>query len=78
MKQIQLSYRQSSFFFCLVHQGKGLTEALRFPWFAAPRQRASTLTQSPKIRDKIRQERNKGSFFLGSTKRYEFSKESLY
>ena len=52
MGQIQLSDRQSSFIFYLVHHGKGRTEA-------APRQSAFTLTQSPKIIAKIRQERNK-------------------
>ena len=59
MKQVQLSDRQSSFIFYLVHQGKGRTEAARLAGFAAPRQSAFTLTQSPKIIAKIRQERNK-------------------
>ena len=59
MAQIQLSVRQSSFIFYLVHQGKGRTEAARLAGFAAPRQSAFTLTQSPKIIAKIRQERNK-------------------
>ena len=59
MKQLQLSDRQSSFIFYLVHQGKGRTEAARLAGFAAPRQSAFTLTQSPKIIAKIRQERNK-------------------
>ena len=59
MGQIQLSDRQSSFIFYLVHQGKGRTEAARLAGFAAPRQSAFTLTQSPKIIAKIRQERNK-------------------
>jgi len=54
-----LSDRQSSFIFYLVHQGKGRTEAARLAGFAAPRQSAFTLTQSPKIIAKIRQERNK-------------------
>ena len=49
MKQVQLSDRQSSFIFYLVHQGKGRTEAARLAGFAAPRQSAFTLTQSPKI-----------------------------
>ena len=53
MKQIQLSDRQSSFIFYLVHQGKGRTEAARLAGFAAPRQSAFTLTQSPKIIAKI-------------------------
>ena len=52
MGQVQLSDRQSSFIFYLVHQGKGRTEA-------APRQSAFNLTQSPKIIAKILQERNK-------------------
>ena len=59
MKQVQLSDRQSSFIFYLVHQAKGRTEAARLAGFAAPRQSAFTLTQSPKIIAKIRQERNK-------------------
>ena len=60
MGQVQLSDRQSSFIFYLVHQGKGRTEAARLAGFAAPRQRSAfTLTQSPKIIAKIRQERNK-------------------
>ena len=59
MAQLQLSDRQSSFIFYLVHQGKGRTEAARLAGFAAPRQSAFTLTQSPKIIAKIRQERNK-------------------
>ena len=59
MWQVQLSDRQSSFIFYLVHQGKGRTEAARLAGFAAPRQSAFTLTQSPKIIAKIRQERNK-------------------
>ena len=58
MGQVQLSDRQSSFIFYLVHQGKGRTEAARLAGFAAPRQSAFTLTQSPKIIAKIRQERN--------------------
>ena len=58
MNQVQLSDRQSSFIFYLVHQGKGRTEAARLAGFAAPRQSAFTLTQSPKIIAKIRQERN--------------------
>jgi len=49
MKQLQLSDRQTSFIFYLVHQGKGRTEAARLAGFAAPRQSAFTLTQSPKI-----------------------------
>ena len=59
MGQIQLSDRQSSFIFYLVHQGKGRTKAARLAGFAAPRQSAFTLTQSPRIIAKIRQERNK-------------------
>ena len=59
MGQVQLSDRQSSFIFYLVHHGKGRTEAARLAGFAAPRQSAFTLTQSPKIIAKIRQERNK-------------------
>ena len=59
MGQVQLSDRQISFIFYLVHQGKGRTEAARLAGFAAPRQSAFTLTQSPKIIAKIRQERNK-------------------
>ncbi len=60
MKQVQLSDRQSSFIFYLVHQGKGRTEAARLAGFAAPRQSAFNLAQSPKIIAKIRQERNNG------------------
>ena len=59
MNQVQISDRQSSFIFYLVHQGKGRTEAARLAGFAAPRQSAFNLTQSPKIIAKIRQERNK-------------------
>ena len=36
MKQLQLSERQSSFIFYLVHQGKGRTEAARLAGFAVP------------------------------------------
>ena len=49
MKHVQLSDRQSSFIFYLVHQAKGRTEAARLAGFAAPRQSGFTLTQSPKI-----------------------------
>ena len=59
MAQIQLLDRQSNFIFYLVHQGKGRTEAARLAGFAAPRQSAFTLTQTPRIITKIRQERNK-------------------
>ena len=59
MGQVQLSDRQSSFIFYLVHQGKGRTEAARLAGFAALRQSSYNLTQSPKIIAKIRQERNK-------------------
>ena len=59
MGQVQLSDRQSSFIYYLVHQGKGRTEAAYLAGFAAPRQSAFTLTQSPKIIAKIRQERDK-------------------
>ena len=59
MKQLQLSDRQSNLIFYLVYQGKGRTEAARLAGFAPPRQSAFTLTQSPKIIAKIRQERNK-------------------
>ena len=41
--------RQRNIIYYLVHQGKGRTEAARFTVFAAPRQSAFTLTQSPKI-----------------------------
>ena len=58
MNQVQLSDRQSSFIFYLVHQGKGRTEAARLAGFAATRQSAFNLTQSPRIIAKIRQERN--------------------
>ena len=54
MKQVQLSDRQSSFIFYLVHEGKGRTEAARLAGFAAPRQSAFNLRQSPKIIAKIR------------------------
>jgi len=53
MAQIQLSDRQSNFIFYLVHQGKGRTEAAGLAGFAAPRQSAFYLTQSPKIIAKI-------------------------
>ncbi len=60
MKQVQLSDRQISFIFSPPpSEGKGRTEAARLAGFAAPRQSAFTLTQSPKIIAKIRQERNK-------------------
>ena len=59
MANVQLSDRLSNFIFYLVHQGKGRTEAARLAGFAAPRQSAFNLTQSPKIIAKIRQERNK-------------------
>jgi len=49
MEQLQLSDWQSSFIFYLVHQGKGHTEAAHLAGFAAPRQSAFTLTQSPKF-----------------------------
>ena len=44
MGQVQLSDRQSSFIYYLVHQGKGRTEAARLAGFAAPRQSASIYT----------------------------------
>jgi len=59
MGQVQISDRQSSFIFYLVHQGKGRTEPARLAGFAAPKQSAFNLTQSPKIIAKIQQERNK-------------------
>ena len=59
MAHLQLSDRQSSFIFYLVNQGKGRTEAARLAGFAAPRQSTFTLTQSPRIINKIREERNK-------------------
>ena len=59
MGQVQLSDRQRSFNFYLVHQGKGRTEAALLAGFAAPRQSAFNLTQQPKIIAKIRQGRNK-------------------
>ena len=59
MAQLQLSDRQSSFIFYLVQQGKNRTEAARLAGFAAPRQSAYTLTSTPRIITKIRQERNK-------------------
>ena len=49
MKHLQISDRQSNFIFYLVHKGKERTEAARLAGFAAPRQSAFTLTQSPKI-----------------------------
>ena len=57
--QVQSSDRQRNIIYYLIHQGKGRTEAVRFAGFAAPRQSAFTLTQSPNIITKIRQERNK-------------------
>ena len=59
MAQLQLSDRQSSFIFYLVHQGKTRTEAARLAGFTVPRQSAFSLTQSPTVIAKIRQERNK-------------------
>jgi len=59
MGQIQSSDRQRNIIYYLVHQGKGRTEAARLAGFAEPRQSAFTLTQSPKIIAKIRQELNK-------------------
>ena len=59
MGQVQLSDRQSSFIFYLVHQGKARTEAAHLAVFAAPRQRAFNLTQSQIIIARIRQELNK-------------------
>ena len=57
--QVKSSDRQRNIIYYLVHQGKGRTEAARLAGFAAPRQSAFTLTQSPNIITKIRQERNK-------------------
>jgi hypothetical protein len=57
--QVQSSDRQRNIIYYLVHHGKGRTEAARLAGFAAPRQSAFTLTQSPNIIIKIRQERNK-------------------
>ena len=59
MKKVLLSDRKSSFIFYLVYQGKGRTAAARLAGFATPKHGAFTLTQSPKIIAKIRQERNK-------------------
>ena len=57
--QVKSSDRQRNIIYYLVHQGKGRTEAARLAGFAAPRQSAFTLKQSPNIITKIRQERNK-------------------
>ena len=59
MGQVQLSGRQSSFIYYLVLQGKVWPEAARLADFAATRKSTFTLTQSPKIIAKIRQEQNK-------------------
>ena len=59
MGQVQSSEMQRNIIFYLVNQGKGCSEAALSAGFAAPRQSAFTLTQSPKIIAKIRQERNK-------------------
>ena len=59
MKQLQISDRQNSFIFYIVHEGKVHTEAARLAGFAAPRQSAFYLTQTPKILAKIQQELNK-------------------
>ncbi len=56
MAQIKLLDIQSTFIIYLHHLGKGRTEAARL---AGPRQGAFTLTQSPRIIEKIWQERNK-------------------
>ena len=49
MGQVQLSDRQSSFIFYLVHQGKGRTEAARLAGFAAPRpEQAVGIQPSPR------------------------------
>ena len=48
MKQLQLSDRQSSFIFYLVHEGKGRTEAARLAGFAAPRQSAFSFNTDTK------------------------------
>ncbi len=61
MKQLQLSDRQSSFIFYLVHQGKGRTEAARLAGFAAPRQSAFNLTQSPNLPPKNNPRSNRGN-----------------
>ena len=59
MGQVQSSDRQRNIIYYLVHQGKGRTEAARLAGFAAPRQSAFNLMQSPNIITKVRQERNK-------------------
>ena len=59
MGQVQSSDRQRNIISYLVHQGKGRTEAARLAGFAAPRQSAFNLMQSPNIITKVRQERNK-------------------
>jgi hypothetical protein len=51
MAQIKLLDIQSTFIIYLHHQGKGRAEAARL---ADPRQSAFTLTQSPRIIEKIR------------------------
>ena len=43
----------------MLHHGKGLTEVVHLTGFAAQMQSAFTLTQTPRIITKIRQERNK-------------------
>ncbi|MBT4016101.1 MAG: hypothetical protein HOF14_09310 [Deltaproteobacteria bacterium] len=59
MGQVQSSDRQRNIIYYLVYQGKGRTEAARLAGFAAPRQSAFNLMQSPNIITKVRQERNK-------------------
>ena len=59
MGQVQSSDRQRNIIYYLVHQAKGRTEAARLAGFAAPRQSAFNLMQSPNIITKVRQERNK-------------------
>lgn len=59
MKQLQLSERQTSFIFYLVRQGKGRNEVARLAGFAASRESAFTLTQSPRKIAKIRKEWNR-------------------
>ena len=53
MKQVQLSDRQSSFIFYLVHQGKGRTEAARLAALAVSVQKTKPAEQFLLIRESL-------------------------
>ena len=59
LKDNEFTDRQEQFIYNLVRLGNNPTQSARLAGYAVPRQSAFSLTQSPKIIARIRQERNK-------------------